>query len=223
MLADGGTVRIRPIRPDDERRCSALYERLSDESVYLRFFSPVPRADGGAARAADDDRLRRRTWRWSPSSATRSSRSRATTAPATGEAEVAFTVARRPAGPRARRRCCSSTSRSSRAANGIHDVRRRHAAEQLARCSTCSPPRAGQRSATSTTAPSASGSRSSRPTTSIAAIAGTRAPRRGRVDRAAAGAAFDRGDRREPARRARSATSCSATCSRTASEGRCIR
>jgi acetyl coenzyme A synthetase (ADP forming)-like protein len=42
VLSDGGTVRIRPIRPDDERRLLGLYERLSDESLYLRFFSPVP-------------------------------------------------------------------------------------------------------------------------------------------------------------------------------------
>ncbi|MDQ1383114.1 MAG: hypothetical protein QOG65_493 [Actinomycetota bacterium] len=43
MLADGGTARIRPSRPDDEPLLLALYERLSDESIYLRFFSPVPR------------------------------------------------------------------------------------------------------------------------------------------------------------------------------------
>jgi acetyl coenzyme A synthetase (ADP forming)-like protein len=43
VLADGGTVRIRPIRRDDEGRLLGLYERLSDESLYLRFFSPVPR------------------------------------------------------------------------------------------------------------------------------------------------------------------------------------
>jgi acetyl coenzyme A synthetase (ADP forming)-like protein len=43
VLADGGTVRLRPVRPDDADRVLALYERLSDESIYLRFFSPVPR------------------------------------------------------------------------------------------------------------------------------------------------------------------------------------
>ena len=43
VLADGGTVRLRPVRPDDGARVLALYERLSDESIYLRFFSPVPR------------------------------------------------------------------------------------------------------------------------------------------------------------------------------------
>ena len=43
VLTDGGTVRIRPVRADDEPGVLALYERLSDESVYLRFFSPVPR------------------------------------------------------------------------------------------------------------------------------------------------------------------------------------
>ncbi|HWS45677.1 MAG TPA: GNAT family N-acetyltransferase, partial [Acidimicrobiia bacterium] len=43
VLTDGGTVRLRPVRPDDDQRLLALYERLSDESIYLRFFSPVPR------------------------------------------------------------------------------------------------------------------------------------------------------------------------------------
>ena len=38
-----GTARVRPSRPDDEPALLALYERLSDESIYLRFFSPVPR------------------------------------------------------------------------------------------------------------------------------------------------------------------------------------
>jgi acetyl coenzyme A synthetase (ADP forming)-like protein len=43
VLADGGTVHLRPIRGDDEERLLGLYQRLSDESIYLRFFSPVPR------------------------------------------------------------------------------------------------------------------------------------------------------------------------------------
>ncbi len=43
VLADGGTARIRPSRPDDEAALLRLYERLSDDSIYLRFFSPVPR------------------------------------------------------------------------------------------------------------------------------------------------------------------------------------
>lgn len=43
VLADGGVVRLRPIRQEDDDALMALYERLSDESLYLRFFSPVPR------------------------------------------------------------------------------------------------------------------------------------------------------------------------------------
>jgi acetyl coenzyme A synthetase (ADP forming)-like protein len=43
VLTDGGTLRVRPVRASDEPSVLALYERLSDESVYLRFFSPVPR------------------------------------------------------------------------------------------------------------------------------------------------------------------------------------
>jgi acetyl coenzyme A synthetase (ADP forming)-like protein len=43
VLADGGTVHLRPVRKDDEAALLALYESLSDESVYFRFFSPVSR------------------------------------------------------------------------------------------------------------------------------------------------------------------------------------
>jgi acetyl coenzyme A synthetase (ADP forming)-like protein len=43
ILADGDLVHVRPLRRDDEERMLGLYERLSDESIYLRFFSPVPR------------------------------------------------------------------------------------------------------------------------------------------------------------------------------------
>ena len=43
VLADGGTVHVRPIRPDDGDRLRALHDRLSPETIYLRFFSPVPK------------------------------------------------------------------------------------------------------------------------------------------------------------------------------------
>ena len=42
LSADGRTVRIRPVRPEDNEPVLRLYERLSPESMYLRFFSPVP-------------------------------------------------------------------------------------------------------------------------------------------------------------------------------------
>src|SRR5690348_13919780 len=38
-LADGARVHIRPIRPDDESRLVRLYDRLSERSVYQRFFA----------------------------------------------------------------------------------------------------------------------------------------------------------------------------------------
>ena len=41
VLTDGGTVHLRPIRPDDEAGLVGLFERLSSESIYMRFFSPV--------------------------------------------------------------------------------------------------------------------------------------------------------------------------------------
>ena len=58
VLTDGGTVHLRPVAPDDGDKLQALYSRLSDESLYLRFFSPVPAAHRPAARATVGRRLR---------------------------------------------------------------------------------------------------------------------------------------------------------------------
>jgi acetyltransferase len=38
-LSSGERVRVRPIRPDDEPRLSDLYDRLSQDTRYQRFFS----------------------------------------------------------------------------------------------------------------------------------------------------------------------------------------
>lgn len=43
VLADGGTVHVRPIRPDDAPALSRFHSRLSDRSVYFRYFSAHPR------------------------------------------------------------------------------------------------------------------------------------------------------------------------------------
>lgn len=43
MLRDGSRVRIRPISPDDEPRLVALFERLSPQTVYQRFFTTYRR------------------------------------------------------------------------------------------------------------------------------------------------------------------------------------
>jgi acyl-CoA synthetase (NDP forming)/RimJ/RimL family protein N-acetyltransferase len=42
VVADGGTVHLRPIRPDDADALVALHERLSDQTRYFRFFGPYP-------------------------------------------------------------------------------------------------------------------------------------------------------------------------------------
>ncbi|MCL4313726.1 MAG: GNAT family N-acetyltransferase [Actinobacteria bacterium] len=42
VLSDGGTVHIRPIRPDDMEAIRTLHESLSDETIYMRFFTPHP-------------------------------------------------------------------------------------------------------------------------------------------------------------------------------------
>jgi succinyl-CoA synthetase alpha subunit/GNAT superfamily N-acetyltransferase len=43
VLADGGTVHIRPITPEDGDRLVDLHSRLSDRTIYYRFFTPRPR------------------------------------------------------------------------------------------------------------------------------------------------------------------------------------
>ena len=43
VLADGGTVHLRPIRPDDAPRIVAMHSRFSERTRYLRYFSPYPR------------------------------------------------------------------------------------------------------------------------------------------------------------------------------------
>lgn len=41
VLTDGGTVHLRPIRSDDDAGLLGLFARLSSESIYMRFFSPM--------------------------------------------------------------------------------------------------------------------------------------------------------------------------------------
>lgn len=52
VLRDGSTVRVRAMRPDDDQALLALFKSLSDESLWLRFFSPTK----GAALAAEAHR-----------------------------------------------------------------------------------------------------------------------------------------------------------------------
>jgi acetyl coenzyme A synthetase (ADP forming)-like protein len=42
VLVDGGTVHVRPLSPEDADRLVAFHAALSDETVYLRFFSAKP-------------------------------------------------------------------------------------------------------------------------------------------------------------------------------------
>jgi RimJ/RimL family protein N-acetyltransferase len=41
-LRRGGSVHLRPIRPDDAPRLQAFHGRLSRDSIFMRFFSPLP-------------------------------------------------------------------------------------------------------------------------------------------------------------------------------------
>src|SRR2546423_5797418 len=43
LLADGSTVHVRPIRPEDADAIVALHSRFSVRTRYLRYFSPYPR------------------------------------------------------------------------------------------------------------------------------------------------------------------------------------
>ncbi|HEX6756096.1 MAG TPA: GNAT family N-acetyltransferase, partial [Mycobacteriales bacterium] len=43
LAADGGILHLRPIRPDDAARIVALHSRLSDRTIYLRYFGAYPR------------------------------------------------------------------------------------------------------------------------------------------------------------------------------------
>ncbi len=43
VLRDGGTAHVRPIRPDDGEELQRFHLAQSEESVYLRFFAPMPR------------------------------------------------------------------------------------------------------------------------------------------------------------------------------------
>ncbi|BBH16190.1 GNAT family N-acetyltransferase [Nocardioides baekrokdamisoli] len=42
LLRDGRTAHIRPVRPDDKQLMTEFYARVSDDSKYKRFFSPMP-------------------------------------------------------------------------------------------------------------------------------------------------------------------------------------
>jgi acetyl coenzyme A synthetase (ADP forming)-like protein len=44
VLRDGRTLRLRPVRPDDDRRLLELFEGMSEQSLYYRFMT-VPRID----------------------------------------------------------------------------------------------------------------------------------------------------------------------------------
>jgi len=42
VLRDGGAAHLRPIRPDDRERLKEFHSRLSEETIYYRFFAPYP-------------------------------------------------------------------------------------------------------------------------------------------------------------------------------------
>jgi acetyl coenzyme A synthetase (ADP forming)-like protein len=55
VVRDGSTLHLRPVRPDDAAALRELYERLSDDSWYLRFFRVRGSTQADASRLADVD------------------------------------------------------------------------------------------------------------------------------------------------------------------------
>ena len=58
-MKDGKDVVIRPIRPEDEPLMIEFHEKLSERSVYLRYFQPLEADPADRARAADPRLLHR--------------------------------------------------------------------------------------------------------------------------------------------------------------------
>ncbi len=143
VLTDGGTVHLRPIRPDDDAGLLGLFARLSSESLYMRFFSPV-----SAPTAAQlehftdvdyDDRMALVAELGDDIVAV----ARYDRTPGRDRGRGRVHGAGRPAGPRARARSCSSTSPRSpaRTASRASWPRR---CPTTAACSACSATRASQ-------------------------------------------------------------------------------
>ncbi len=60
LLRDGSTAHIRPIQPEDAEILVEFYSRVSDESKYYRFFSPMPKlSDRDVARFTQVDHVDR--------------------------------------------------------------------------------------------------------------------------------------------------------------------
>ncbi len=60
LLRDGSTAHIRPIQPEDAQILVDFYSRVSDESKYYRFFSPMPKlSDRDVARFTQVDHVDR--------------------------------------------------------------------------------------------------------------------------------------------------------------------
>jgi acetate---CoA ligase (ADP-forming) len=59
VLRDGSTVHVRPVRADDAPAVHAFFERLSPESISLRFFSGFPDLDSAVRWATEVDYQRR--------------------------------------------------------------------------------------------------------------------------------------------------------------------
>ncbi len=60
VLRDGARVRLRPIRPEDQDRLVAFYDRLSQHTAYQRFFSVMRRLPPDWARLLANVDYRRR-------------------------------------------------------------------------------------------------------------------------------------------------------------------
>ena len=111
VLTDGGTVHVRPIRPDDAERLDRLPRPAHrPESIYFRFFSPKPRLTRQGGRAVHHGRHRRPRRPRRACSATTSSPWPATTAGPAGTRPRSRSPSTTSTTAAAWPRCCSSTS-----------------------------------------------------------------------------------------------------------------
>ena len=218
VLADGGTVHVRPIRPDDAERLVAFHGRLSPESIYFRFFSPKPRLTDKEIEKFTTVDMRRPRRAGGRCSATTSSRWPATTAGPAGTRPRWPSPSTTPTTAGAWPRCCSSTSPPSPASTGS----RRFTAEVL----PDNRPMLGVFRAGRLRGPQRVLRRHHRrrlrhrPDAALPRVGRPpRAARREPLHRPAPAAPVGRGHRRLRPRRARSGARSSATCSTAASTG----
>ena len=166
VLNDGGTAHLRPIRPDDADRLRRFHSRLSQQTVYNRFFAYRPTLSDADVRALHPGRPRRPRGAGRDAARRRSSASSATTGCPAPTRARSPSSSRTPTRAAASGRCCSSTSPPPPASAGSC-ASSPTCCRPTGRCSASSAAPATRCGAPWATATSSCRSRSSRPSTSL--------------------------------------------------------